>query len=182
MNLERKGHRAQGIRRQVNKNTEQTLGVDHGRILWSDRESCIRVQGQANRALNMHITSKTGEHNNRACNVSIHQDKRYLNTSRHIRRCTIHPEYDLSEGNTTNQEISLRIHQKGTTLPPIPYSDPNPSPPHLTDPTPRTRIATFFLNSSFNVSVNNLYFLICQRWEGPKLNFYLPTLENHNFT
>ena len=32
MNLERKGHRAQGIRRQVNRTHNFPLGVDHGRI------------------------------------------------------------------------------------------------------------------------------------------------------
>ena len=118
MNLERKGQRAQGIRRQVNG------------------------------PLNIHVTSETEENNNLVCNISIHQDQRYLNTSRSVGKYTTHPEYylsernmiypesDLSEDNTVQRELSLRIRH------PLP---PHPTPPHP----PSSPWAVLFGRSAF---------------------------------
>ena len=57
-NVERKGHRAHGTRRQVNRNTEYTLGVSHGRILGQVCNRTCGILGQVNRMLHMHRTSK----------------------------------------------------------------------------------------------------------------------------
>ena len=48
---------------------------------WSDWNRARMILGQANRTLNIPNTNKTEEDTNRAYNISIHQDKRYLNTS-----------------------------------------------------------------------------------------------------
>ena len=83
----------------------------------------MRTLSQINRTLNIHVSSKTEEDNNRVYNISTHQDRRYLNTSRLVGKCTIHPEhelsegnikhpeYDLTEGNTMRRKLSLSIRQ-----------------------------------------------------------------------
>ena len=59
---------------------------------------------QVTRTLNIHITIKPEEDNNRADNISEHRDMRYVNTSRYVRR-----QHDTSR-------ISLRIRHASKSL------------------------------------------------------------------
>ena len=75
---------------------------------WSDWNRAPRILDQVNRTLNLHITSKTEEHSNRVYNISIHQDKRYLNTSLYVKQHDTSRIRHVRKQHDTSR-VSLRI-------------------------------------------------------------------------
>ena len=64
----------------------------------------MRILGQVNRTVNIHVTNKTEEDNNRVYKISIHQVK--------SESARYNPEYDLSEGNTRHPSKSLVLDDR----------------------------------------------------------------------